>query len=157
GTFGAHVCRELAARGIPLTLAGRDGARAEAFARELGRGCGGLAADVSRPDSCRVALRGHGVAVNCAGPFNCQGAALLEACLAEGCHYADIADDRAYTALARGLGERFRARGLAAVYGCSSLPGISGALALAAGRGAGAVRRVRVTLFIGNRNPKGEA
>jgi hypothetical protein len=157
GTFGAHVCRELAARGVPLTVAGRDGARAEAFARALGRGCRGLAADVSRLDSCRAALRGHGVAVNCTGPFNSLGAALPEACLEKGCHYADIADDRAYTALVRRLGERFHARGLAAVHGCSSLPGISGALALAARRGAGAVRRVRVTLFIGNRNPKGGA
>jgi hypothetical protein len=157
GTFGAHVCRELAARGVPLTVAGRDGARAEAFARTLGRGCRGLAADVSGSDSCRAALRGHGVAVSCAGPFHSQGAALLEACLEAGCHYADIADDRAYTALVRSRGERLGARGLAAVYGCSSLPGISGALALAARPGAGAVRRVRVTLFIGNHNPKGEA
>jgi hypothetical protein len=45
-----------------------------------------------------------------------------------------------------------------AVYGCSSLPGISGALALHARAGtSAAVGRARVTLFIGNNNPKGEA
>jgi hypothetical protein len=47
---------------------------------------------------------------------------------------------------------------LAAVYGCSSLPGISGALALSLhDETTSPVARVRVTLYIGNRNPKGRA
>ena len=51
-----------------------------------------------------------------------------------------------------------RERGLAAVYGCSSLPGISGALGLVARENMDRVpERARVTLFIGNRNPKGTA
>jgi hypothetical protein len=158
GTFGAHVCRELARSGVPLTVAGRDRARAEAFACTLGPECRGLEADATDFGSCRAALRGQGVAVNCAGPFDARHAALLEACLEGGCHYADITDDRGFAARVRGFGERFRERGLAAVYGCSSLPGISGALALHARAGtAGPVRRARVTLFIGNNNPKGEA
>jgi hypothetical protein len=157
GTFGAHVCRELARRGAPLTVAGRDGAAANTFARRLGADCRGLAVDVTRPDACRAALRGHGVAVNCAGPFQQFDATLLQACLDAGCHYADITDDRRHAALVRAHGERFRACGLSAVYGCSSLPGISGALALLAREGKVPVERARVTLFIGNRNPKGRA
>jgi hypothetical protein len=158
GTFGAHVGRELARLGVPLTVAGRDGARAEAFARTLGPGCQGITADVTRPDSCRDALRGHAAAVNCAGPFGRFDATLLDACLGVGCHYADIADDRAYAALVRDHGGRFKERGLAAVYGCSSLPAISGALGLLLREGAAvAPERARVTLFIGNDNPKGWA
>lgn len=158
GTFGAHVCRELVRLGVPVTVAGRDRAAAETFARALGAGCRSAAVDATRADTCRAALRDHGVAVNCAGPFNQLDASLLEACLDSGCHYADITDDRGYAALVRRVGERFRARGLAAVYGCSSLPGVSGALALMAREGTtAAVERARVTLFIGNRNPKGQA
>lgn len=157
GTFGTHVCRDLAARGVPLTVAGRDGTRAKAFAATLGSGSRGLAADATDPASCRVALAGHGVAVSCAGPFDRLGATLLDACLAAGCHYADIADDRGHAALVRSHGGRFRDLGLAAVYGCSSLPGISGALALLAREGVPSVERARVTLFIGNKNPKGQA
>src|SRR5207302_595354 len=75
-----------------------------------------------------------------------------------GCHYVDIADDRSYTALVRSNTEQSRGRGLAAVYGCSSLPEISGALALMAVKDAGSpLVRARITLFIGNRNPKGLA
>jgi NAD(P)-dependent dehydrogenase (short-subunit alcohol dehydrogenase family) len=166
GVFGAHVARELARRGVTVTVAGRDRDRAEAFARELGRDHRGIAADVTDRDSCRAALQGHTVAVNCAGPFDRLGPALLDACLDTGCHYVDIADDRGYVAMVRGYDDRFRQRGLTAVYGCSSLPGISGALGLLAvgeeqrtkdkGPGTSPVR-ARVTLFIGNDNPKGSA
>jgi hypothetical protein len=98
------------------------------------------------------------VAINCAGPFGGLDGTLLEACLEAGCHYADIGDDRAYATRVRAAGPRFEGRGLAAVYGCSSLPGISGALALRAREGAAeAPARARVTLFIGNDNPKGHA
>lgn len=158
GVFGGHVARELAARGVPLTVAGRDRAKAEACARELGGDCRAFAADLTNVDSCRAALDGHAVAVNCAGPFNRLGTALLDACLDAGCHYADIADDRGYAAAVREHDQRFRDKNLAAVYGCSSLPGISGALALRAMQGATSpVERVRVALFIGNKNPKGQA
>jgi hypothetical protein len=158
GTFGAHVARELARLGTVVVVAGRSAARAEAFANSLGplhRGCG---ADLTQPASCRAALEGSTVAVNCAGPFADFDATLLEACLAANCHYADIADDRAYTVRVRAHGERFRRRGLAAVHGCSSLPALSGALALRLREAAGAdPERARVTLFIGNANPKGAA
>ena len=98
------------------------------------------------------------VAVHCAGPFRAAETTLLEACLEVGCHYADIADDRSYAVQVRAFGERFADRGFAAVYGCSSLPGISGALALRAARSrADRAVRARVTLFIGNDNPKGSA
>jgi hypothetical protein len=155
GVFGRHVASELAKRGVPLTVAGRDLAKAEAFARELNQRA--AVADVTNIDSCRAVLDGHAVAVNCAGPFNALGTSLLDACLDAGCHYCDIADDRGYAAAVRGYDQRFRDQSRAAVYGCSSLPGISGSLALRAMHGATPVERVRVTLFIGNKNPKGRA
>lgn len=158
GTFGSHVARDLARRGVPVVIAGRNRDAAAAFARELGEGHSAAAVDVTQLDSCRAALAGGPIAVNCAGPFNVLGPALLEACLVEGCHYVDIADDRRYAGLVRSYHDRFAERRLAAVYGCSSLPGISGALAQHAARDETEQPvRARVTLFIGNNNPKGEA
>ncbi len=72
-------------------------------------------------------------------------------------HYVDIADDRAWHARLRTWDGRFRERNLTAAVGCSSLPGISGALAVLAAKRLPSVERARITLFIGNRNPKGEA
>jgi short subunit dehydrogenase-like uncharacterized protein len=157
GTFGSLVARDLARLGVTVVIAGRDAARAEAFAHTLGPGHSGVAADVADRASCRSALEGHAVAVSCAGPFATLGPALVEACLDAGCHYADVADDRGYVARVRSFAAAFRQRGLTAVYGCSSVPGISGALALAARAGKAAPQRARVTLFVGNDNPKGSA
>jgi hypothetical protein len=152
------VARELARMGHAVTIAGRDGGKAVAAAAALGPRHRGMAADVADPASCRVALAGHGVAVSCAGPFSSLGEVLLQECLVAGCHYVDIADDRAHAARVRGWSGRFREAGRTAVFGCSSLPGLSGALALLArGGGEAPPRNARVTLFIGNRNPKGAA
>jgi hypothetical protein len=157
GVFGAHVARELAAVGLPVRIAGRDATRAAHAAADLGSGHEGVAADLRDPSSCARALEDARVAVCCAGPFSALPLALPEACLAAGVHYVDIADDRAWLTRLRGLGDRFRALGLTAAGGCSSLPGISGALALLAAERLPGVQCARVTLFIGNRNPKGEA
>jgi hypothetical protein len=158
GVFGSIVARELAVAGLPVVVAGRDGGRAAAAARELGSSCRGVAVDAADGAACRRALAGAGVAVQCAGPFASLGRALLDACLDSGCPYVDIAEDRAHLALVTSLGAAFAARGLAAVTGCSSLPGISGALALVAREGRDAPpAAARVVLFIGNANPKGEA
>lgn len=157
GTFGAHAARALAAAGVPLRIAGRNEVRAKSFAASLGDGHEGIAADAADLASARSALEGARVAVSCAGPFSALPLILPEACLAAGVHYVDIADHRGWLARLRALDDRFRDRGLTAACGCSSLPGISGALALLAAERLPAVRRARVTLFIGNRNPKGEA
>jgi hypothetical protein len=158
GTFGSHVARELARLGHAVTIAGRDGRKAEAMAAALGTGHRAADADVADPESCRAALAGHAVAVSCAGPFSTLGETLLRECLAARCHYADIADDRAHAARVRSWDGRFREAGLTAAYGCSSLPGLSGALALVARDGKAAPpEKARVTLFIGNANPKGAA
>jgi hypothetical protein len=157
GTFGLHVARALAGAGLPVRIAGREGARAARFAAELGPESEGIAADVDEAASCARALAGARVAVNCTGPFSSASLTLPEACLAAGVHYVDIAEDRGWFQRFRELDARFLERGLAAAVGCSSLPGISGALALLAAERLAAVERVRVTLFIGNRNPKGEA
>jgi saccharopine dehydrogenase-like NADP-dependent oxidoreductase len=157
GVFGAHVARALAAAGLPVRIAGRDVGQAERFAVGLGAGHEGLAADVNDPVSCSRALAGVRVAVNCAGPFSSMTMALPEACLVAGVHYVDIADHRGWITRLRGRDDEFLARGLTAAVGCSSLPGISGALSIVTARRLPAVERVRVTLFIGNRNPKGEA
>ena len=158
GTFGGEVSRELVRRGVSITVAGRDQDRAERFAKELSGDSNAAAVDVQDAAACEQALSGHGVAVQCAGPFARFDDTLLQACLRRRVHYVDLADDRDYVAQVRRLGEEFSQRQLTAAFGCSSLPAISGAAALRALAHATAeVRHVRVTLFIGNRNPKGRA
>lgn len=154
GTFGSHVARELASRGIPVTVAGRDLARAEAAAAAL-PGARALALDLADPAAVRAAVSSHRAAACCAGPFHALAPSLLEACLAERRPYADLADDRAWSRAIRARAPEIASRGIAAAWGCSSLPSISGALAARAAAGS-RFTRARVTLFIGNHNAKGE-
>jgi hypothetical protein len=147
GTFGSIIARELARRSVPVVVLGRDGARAEAFAREIG--ARGLPADAREPPA--EILAGEHVLVNAAGPFSELGTTLAEECARRGLHHVDIADDRRYAAKVRAIPfERS-----CAVYGCSSLPAIS--LALLECLAVSNPERVRTTLFIGNDNPKGAA
>lgn len=156
GVFGSIVARELHSRGLDVTIAGRNANRAAAVAKEIG--CAAVRADVNEAPSCRAATGGKRVAINCAGPFDTLNDTLLQTCIDAGCHYVDIADDRRYARSVRERGATFAAAGLTAVYGCSSLPGISGALAIALRRPATAnPAHTRITLFIGNDNVKGAA
>ena len=158
GVFGSHIARALAGWRIPITIAGRNLGKAQAMADSLGGDTRALAANLAQRDVCRAALEGHGVAINAAGPFQDFDAILLESCLELGCHHADIADDRRYVAMVRSYPRPLcEAKNLAAVYGCSSLPGISGALAALLRDAPGQVERARVTMFIGSKNPKGRA
>ena len=161
GVFGSHVARGLHEGGLRVAIAGRDELRAKTWASALG-GTGGLVrglrADVTNLDSCKAALEGAKVAVNCSGPFDARNTQLLEACLERGVHYVDIADDRAWARRVYDFDARFRDKGLTLAWGCSSFPGISGALASALAEGATvSPLHVRCSLFIGNRNPKGFA
>jgi NAD(P)-dependent dehydrogenase (short-subunit alcohol dehydrogenase family) len=156
GTFGARVCRELAARHIEVTVAGRDRARALRLARELGPQHRALEADAQKPEPKLLAA--HHVVAGCAGPFSSLGTTLAEACLEARVPYVDLSDDRAQVAAVFALDARLRERRVAAVPGCSSLPTLSGVLALTV---AAARRehpeRARLTMFAGNHNPKGVA
>ena len=156
GVFGSQIARELVSRGISVTIAGLNEAKAKALAETMG--AESRAADASDRLSCLAALSGHSIAVHCAGPFSDKDTALFESCLERGCHYVDIADSRPYVARLRSVHGQFLQKGLSAVYGASSLPGISGALALRMTReNKEPPRTIRVILFIGHRNPKGRA
>jgi hypothetical protein len=154
GTFGSQVARELAARGVAVTVAGRDPERAARAAAAL-PGARGLALDLADAGAVHAAVADHEAAACCAGPFGQLAPSLLEACLAARVPYADLADDRAWAARVRVRSGELAARGVTAAWGCSSLPSISSALAVAAADGR-RWTRARVTLFIGNQNAKGE-
>jgi saccharopine dehydrogenase-like protein len=157
GTFGARVSRALAARGHRIVVAGRDLDRARTLARSLGPDHGAAEADATDVGSCRRAIRGAAVSAVCAGPFSTLGTTAAEAALAEGAHHVDIADDRGYVRRLRALDGAFAGAGRTAVFGASSLPAVSSALALSLAEGRPRPVAARVALFIGAANPKGEA
>ena len=95
GTTGALVARELHRRGARVVIAGRDGARLAALSRELGGAPLRVAATDDR-SALAAAIAGVRVVVACAGPFGRCGEPVLEAAIAGGVDYVDIADEPAF-------------------------------------------------------------
>jgi short subunit dehydrogenase-like uncharacterized protein len=83
GYTGELIAREAGRRGHRPILAGRDAAKIEPLARELG--CDARVFDLDRVD-----LAGAALVLHCAGPFSITSAPMVEACLRGGAHYLDI-------------------------------------------------------------------
>jgi short subunit dehydrogenase-like uncharacterized protein len=96
GNSGRLIAGELAARGLSVRLAGRRRAPLEDLARALA--ADGATADVRTVDasdaaSLAEAIAGVGGVLSTIGPFARQAGPVIDACLAAGVSYVDIANE----------------------------------------------------------------
>jgi len=106
GNSGRAIAADLAARGLSVLLAGRRRGPLEDLARALaadGATTGVRTVDVSDAASLAEAIAGVGVVLNTIGPFARQAGRIIDACLAAGVSYVDIANE---WAAVRGLLDR---------------------------------------------------
>jgi short subunit dehydrogenase-like uncharacterized protein len=87
GYTGELIAREAARRGLDTVVAGRNAARVQQLASDLG--VEGRSFDLSDAEVTRRGLSGVSVVLNVAGPFAVTSAPLLEAALSVGAHYLD--------------------------------------------------------------------
>ena len=133
GNSGRPIAAELVARGLSVRLAGRRRGPLADLARALG--AGGAATDVRTVDasdatSLAEAIVGVGVVVSTIGPFARQAGLVIDACLAAGVSYVDIANE---WAAVRGLldrGEQARALAVTLVTGAGFGPAATETLVL---------------------------
>ncbi len=96
GNSGRLIAAELAARGLSVRLAGRRRGPLEDLARALaadGATTDVRTVDVSDAASLAGAIAGVGVVLSTIGPFARQAAPVIDACLAAGVPYVDIANE----------------------------------------------------------------
>ena len=96
GNSGRLIAAELAARGLSVRLAGRRRGPLEDLARALA--ADGATTDVRTVDasdtaSLAEAVAGAGVVLSTIGPFARQAGPVIDACLAAGVSYVDIANE----------------------------------------------------------------
>lgn len=137
GQFGSRIVEGLAGDAdLEIVVAGRDRAKAEALCARLRDGTRArlLAERVdieSGFEDALMRLRPQ-VVVHAAGPFQQRDYAVARASLQHGAHYVDLADGRAFVeGFADALDGLARERGLHAITGASSVPGLSGAVVAA--------------------------
>lgn len=107
GTLIAEAARR---QRLPVVLAGRDPERLRPLARRLG--CPQRSFALDEPERMAAALRGAAVVLNAAGPFAATARPLVDACLAAGAHYLDIAGELPVFAALAGRDAEARARGV---------------------------------------------
>jgi short subunit dehydrogenase-like uncharacterized protein len=133
GNSGRLIAAELAARGLSVRLAGRRRGPLEDLARALaadGATTGVRTVDVSDPASLADAIADVGVVLSTIGPFARQAGPVIDACLAVGVSYVDIANE---WAAVRGLldrDEQARAHAVTLVTGAGFGPAATETLVL---------------------------
>ncbi|WP_326543704.1 saccharopine dehydrogenase NADP-binding domain-containing protein [Pseudorhodoferax sp.] len=160
GNFGARICRALAAdAGIALLVAGRDAARAQALASELGPRAGAVALDLQRNDlAAQLRALGAELVVHTAGPFQAQGYAVATAAAAAGAHYLDLADGRRFVCdFPAALDAAFRLAGRTAISGASTVPALSSAVVDALCAGWQHIDRIAICIAPAQTAPRGDA
>jgi hypothetical protein len=131
GVFGSRIAASLARHPeLELIVAGRDPARAAAFAATLGpRPTRALAIDITDAAQVRGLLAQRpAVVIDTVGPFQARDLAVAESCLERGIHYVDIADGRERVAGITALDAAARGRGTLVVSGASTVPAVSSAI-----------------------------
>lgn len=162
GNFGARISRRIAAwTDVELIVAGRDGARAAAFAAELtgpAIGCG-IALDLDAADLAHaLAAQAPDLVIHTAGPFQHQDYRVAQAALACGAHYVDLADGRDFVAgFAAALDAAARRADRLAATGASSVPGLSAAVLDALRPAFAQIDAVAIGISPGNRTERGYA
>jgi saccharopine dehydrogenase-like NADP-dependent oxidoreductase len=131
GFFGGRICETLVGSpGIHLLIGGRDLAKAQAAANQLGLNIEqGIAIDAQAADlSQRLIALQVDTLIHTAGPFQGQDYAVARAAITAGANYIDLADGRDFVAGITELDELARERGVFVTSGASSLPALSSAV-----------------------------
>ncbi|QIL89072.1 saccharopine dehydrogenase family protein [Microbulbifer harenosus] len=132
GNFGKRIVESLSAlKGITLLIAGRDAAKADKLRQQLGSNSARAALETALVDindsalTRRIQSLAPDLVIHTSGPFQGQNYRVPEACIAAGCHYIDLADDRRFVCDITSFDARAKALGLLVVSGASSVPGLS--------------------------------
>jgi NAD(P)-dependent dehydrogenase (short-subunit alcohol dehydrogenase family) len=131
GNFGSYIARSLAGDAeIGLLVGGRSVAKAQAFINSIRpiHPAEAHAIDINRELPEALARIGPDVVIHTSGPFQTQDHRVARACIAQGCHYVDLADARDFVATIGSLDAEAKAHDVLVVSGASSVPCLTAAV-----------------------------
>ena len=155
GVFGACLVRLLRRDGHEVVVVGRTARAVQQIADEVGATALTLDRD---GDLSALWESAPDAVVDAAGPFHAYGNdpyRIARACIAQGVHYLDLADDLTFCAGISCLDTQARAAGVFVLSGMSSVPAISSAAVAAMIADAEAVDSISSAILPGNRAPRG--
>ena len=131
GNFGSYIARSLAPDpAVRLLIGGRSSVKAAAFARVLDAAslAEGHAIDIDGDLAAALARIAPDIVIHTTGPFQRQDHRVARACIAQGCHYLDLADARAFVTSIDELDGPAKESGVLVVSGASSVPCLTAAV-----------------------------
>lgn len=131
GNFGGYIARSLAAdENLTVLVGGRSLPKARQFCTQLTARHAPvpIALDIFADLADGLAQAQPDIVIHTTGPFQKQSYAVAEACLAQGCHYIDLADARAFVAGIGRLDAAAKEKNLLLVSGASSVPALTAAV-----------------------------
>lgn len=157
GYTGRMASANVKAAGVDFVIAGReqDEAKFAALASDLGVEYRLFAVD--DPSTAEAALGDISVLLNCAGPFMRTAGPLMNACIAAGVHYLDIAAELDSYRLAEKLDQDANAAGVMLLPGSGGSVAMLGSLAGHAARRVTAPRNLRIALHVAGGFSRGSA
>ncbi len=157
GVFGSRLAELLRRDGHDVWIAGRSLDRARQAANRLNA----KAIQLYRgPDLTSLEGLSVDVLIDAAGPFHAYKGdpyALPRACLAQGIHYLDLADDADFCAGIATLDKAAQAAGRIALSGVSSTPALSSAAAAHLAKEMSEIKSIDTAILPGNRAPRGRS
>lgn len=128
GNFGKRIASALAAKQIPVIIAGRNETKAGALADALGKLATITTFDVNDTLPEQLEKLAPKVVINTCGPFQNSDYSIAETCIKHGVHYIDLADGRAFVNGITSLDEKAKQANVSVISGASTVPGLSSAV-----------------------------
>ncbi|WP_231757470.1 saccharopine dehydrogenase family protein [Microbulbifer elongatus] len=164
GNFGRRIVENLSRlSGITLIIAGRDVSKAENLRQQLSSIGSRAVLETAAIDINANAFAGTlesiapDLVIHTSGPFQGQGYRVPETCIALGCHYIDLADDRHFVCNITTLDKLAKDRGVLIVSGASSVPGLSSTVVDHYAKEFSALETIDFAIAPGNQAERGEA
>ena len=131
GNFGRFISQQLARNAdIQILVGGRDLQKARAIADTVSAPHSIIPVHLDIRQNLAAVLQQHQprVVIHTSGPFQGQGYDVARACIAQGCHYIDLADARDFVRGIHTLDSAARGQDILVCSGASSVPCLSSAI-----------------------------
>lgn len=128
GNFGKRISAALAAKGVPVLIAGRNLQKARKLAQSIGPLATPLQLDIETGLEQAFAAHRPCAVVNTVGPFQGQGYDVARAAIENKVHYVDLADGREFVTGISKLDKNARDAGVSVISGASTVPALSDAV-----------------------------
>ncbi|MHA1684361.1 MAG: saccharopine dehydrogenase family protein [Promethearchaeota archaeon] len=131
GVVGTAATRTLAKVGDfdEVVIADIDLNKAQAVAKQIGEKISAIEFNANDSESIKAAIAGSDVVLNCVGPYYKYEKKILSAVIESGINYVDVNDDVGATYDALKLNDEAESKGVTALIGMGSSPGVTNLLA----------------------------